>query len=189
MPSFDPDSLLLVGRVTQPHGVHGEIKVRPETDDPERFGLLDRVFVGADARRAARAEREVDGVRFQTMKNGTVAVLLSLVGVDSRDAAGDLRGQAVFALEDDLPPLEEGEVFVHDLIGMTVVMVDDDDQPTGETVGTVRDVYESGASFLFAVAREGRGDLLVPDVPAIVREVDPEAREIRILPPDGLLDL
>ncbi|MEM1056282.1 MAG: ribosome maturation factor RimM [Bacteroidota bacterium] len=189
MPRTDPETLFLVGRVTQPHGVQGEMKVRPETDDPERFGLLDRVFVGADAARASRTEREVDGVRFQQMKNGTTAVLLSLADVDSREAAGDLRGQSVFAHEDDLPPLEDGEVFVHDLIGMTVVVLDEDEQPTGETVGTIRDVFEGGATFLFAVQREGRPDLLVPDVEAIVREVDAEAREIRILPPDGLLDL
>jgi len=189
MPRINPESLFLVGRVTQPHGVRGEMKVRPETDDPERFGLLDRVFVGADATRAARTEREVRSVRFQSMKNGTVAVLLGLADVTTREAAGDLRGQDVYAHEDDLPPLDEGEVFIHDLIGMTVVVVDEDDQPTGETVGTVRDVYETGASFLFAVAREGRPELLVPDVEPVVREVDAEAREIRILPPDGLLDL
>ena len=185
----DPESLFLVGHVTQPHGVRGEMKVRPETDDPARFGLFDRLFIGADARGAARQERDVKGVRFQSMKNGSVAVLLTLEDVDSREAAADLRGLQVFAHEDDLPPLDEGEVFVHDLIGMTVLVVDEDDEPTGETVGTVRDVFDSGATFLLSVAREGRPDLLVPDVEPIVRAVDPEAREIRVFPPEGLLDL
>ncbi|MEM6326983.1 MAG: ribosome maturation factor RimM [Bacteroidota bacterium] len=189
MSRTDPDTLLLVGRVTQPHGVHGEMKVFPETDDPARFADMERVFVGADARRAARTTREVEGVRFQSMKNGTVAVLLALADVTTREGAGALRGQMVYAHADDLPPLEDGEVFVHDLIGMTVVVVDEDDHPTGETVGTVRDVFETGASFLFSVAREGRPDLLVPDVEPIVRAVDAEAREIRLFPPDGLLDL
>ena len=185
----DSDRLFLVGRITQPHGVMGEMKVRPETDDPARFGLFDRLFVGPDAAGAARREREVTGVRFQHMKNGTVAVLLRLADVESREAAGDLRGMDVFAHEDDLPPLDEGEVFVHDLIGMRVLVVDDEGEPTGEVVGTVRDVFDSGATFLFSVAREGRPDLLVPDVDPIVRVVDAEAREIHIVPPEGLLDL
>ena len=185
----NPDDLFLVGQVTLPHGVHGEMKVRPETDDPARFALFERIYIGADAPRAARSEREVEGVRFQTMKNGTTAVLLGLAGVDTREDAADLRGQSVFAHVGDLPPLEDGEVFVHDLIGMSVVVVDEKEQPTGETVGEVRDVLETGASLMFSVAREGRPDLLVPDVPPIVRAVDTDAREIRILPPDGLLDL
>ena len=186
---IDPDRLLLIGRVTQPHGVRGEMKVRPETDDPARFAELDRVFIGSEAREAARRERPVEGVRYQGMKNGTVAVLLAVEGVDTREDAADLRGADVFAHEADLPPLAEGEVFVHDLIGMTAVVVNEDDEPTGETIGTVRDVYENGASFLFAVARDGRPDLLVPDVEPVVRKVDAEARQIHVLPPDGLLDL
>ncbi|OZC03170.1 ribosome maturation factor RimM [Rubricoccus marinus] len=189
MPETDSDALFLVGRITQPHGVRGEMKVRPETDDPERFGLFDRLFIGPDARTAARREQDVQSIRFQQMKNGTTAVLLTLKTVTSREDAGDLRNQNVYAHEDDLPPLADGEVFVHDLIGMTVVIVDEDDEPTGETIGTVRDVFESGASFLYSVTRDGQPDLLIPDVEPIVRSVDGEAREIRVFPPDGLLDL
>lgn len=186
---IDPDDLFLIGQVTQPHGVHGEMKVRPETDDPARFVEIERMYFGADPRAAARKAFAVDTVRYQTMKNGTVAALVAVEGIDSREEAGDLRGTKVFAHADDLPPLAEGQVFVHDLIGMTVVLVDEDDELTGETLGTVRDVFENGASFLFSVIREGQPDLLVPDVPPIVRAVDAEAREIRVFPPDGLLDL
>ncbi len=185
----DPDALFLVGRITQPHGVRGEMKVRPETEDPDRFGLFDRLFIGPDAKAAARREQDVKTVRFQTMKNGTVAVLVTLDDINTREDAGDLRGQNVYAHEDDLPPLAEGEVFVHDLVGMTVLIVDEDDEPTGDTIGTVRDVFESGASFLYSVARDGQPDLLIPDVEPIVRLVDADAREIHVFPPDGLLDL
>ncbi|MEL6615077.1 MAG: ribosome maturation factor RimM [Bacteroidota bacterium] len=186
---IDPDDLFLIGQVTQPHGVYGEMKVRPETDDPDRFVEIERVFLGADPRAAVRSAHTVESVRYQPMKNGTVAALVGVEGVDSREAAADLRGTKVYAHVDDLPPLAEGEVFVHDLIGMTVVLVDEDDAPTGETLGTVRDVFESGASYLFSVARDGLHDLLIPDVEPIVRSVDADAREIRVFPPNGLLDL
>ena len=178
-----PD-LLLMGRVGRPHGVRGEMKVTPETDDPARFELLDRLFVGATAE-AAR-ERAVAGVRFQFPKGRTV-VLLSLEGVDDLDVAETLRGQNLYADAADLPPLEEGEAYLHDLVGLVAFHVGDDGEPTGEPLGTVHDVLD-GAQLLFAVRREGRPDVLVPDVEAIVAGVDLEGRRLLLHPLEGLFD-
>lgn len=174
-----PDSLLLVGTVGRPHGVLGEVKVIPETDDPERLRALARVFVGDAPERAE--ERAVEGLRFQPTRHGTT-VLVRFAGIADRDAADLLRGLHVFAAEADLPPLDEGEVFLHDLIGLAVVMED------GEAVGTVTDVLTGGAQPLLVVRRDGRPDALVPDVDEIVTHVDLDAERITIRPPEGLLD-
>ncbi|MDX1420196.1 MAG: ribosome maturation factor RimM, partial [Rubricoccaceae bacterium] len=155
-----------------------------ETEDPDRFRLLDRLFVGP-APDAAEA-RVVEGVRFQPLKGRTV-VLLRLGEVDTRDDAETLRGLFVYAAQDDLPPLEEGEVYLHDLVGLAVWTVDEDGGPA-DVVGTVRDVLEGAAQLLFVVARDGAPDVLVPDVPAIVQEVDVAAGRILLDPPEGLFD-
>lgn len=173
------DALLIVGRVLRAHGVRGEMKVTPETDDPQRFEALERVYVGGSA--AAAVEQAVASVRYQPTKRGLL-VLLKLADVDTPEAVEALRGSWIFASEADLPPLEEGEVFLHDLVGLDVVT------ETDEPVGVVRDVLEGPAQPLYVIARKGRPDVLVPAVPDLVVDVDLEARRITIRPIEGLLD-
>ncbi len=178
----DPDRLLLMGRVTRPHGVRGEMKVAPDTDDPQRFDGLERLFLGATPETAR--EREVEHVRFQYPKGRTV-VLLSLAGVDSVEAVEDLRGAQVYADPDDLPALEDGEAFLHDMIGLTVIEVDEHGAELGE-LGTVRDLYD-GSQLLFAIARPGAPDVLLPDVDEFVIRLDLDARRLYVRPPEGLI--
>ena len=174
----DPDRLVRMGIVGRPHGVSGAVKVAPETDDLARFQSLARVFVGATPETAV--ERAVAGVRFQFPKGRTV-VLLTLAGADSREAAEALRGLPVYAHTDDLPPLADDEVYLHDLIGFEVVHAD-----TGAALGTVRDLFD-GAQLLFGIEPPGGGDLLLlPDVDEFVVETDVPARRLVVRPPEGL---
>jgi 16S rRNA processing protein RimM len=185
MPAALPTDLVLMGRCGRAHGVHGEVKVFPETDDPGRFAGLDRVFVGPSSSQA-RPFR-VETVRYQYPK-GLVVVLLGLEEVEGREAAEALVHQRVYASQADLPPLAEGEVYLHDLVGMTVVEVDEAGAPVGEPLGVVRDVLEGLAQDLVAVARGGQPDVLVPDVPEIVVGVDKEGRRLLVRPPEGLFE-
>ena len=180
----DPDRLLLMGRLGRPHGVRGEIKVIPETDTPERFALLDRLYIGETEKNVRPLE--LDGVRFQYPKGRTV-VLLGFEGFESIEAVEEIRGLNLYADPDDLPPLDEGEAFLHDLIGLDVVVVDEDGAPVGEPIGTVQDLYD-GAQLLFAIERPGRSQVLLPDVEEFVDRLDLKARTLYIRPPDGLLD-
>ncbi len=173
-----PDTLLLMGYFGRAHGVSGEIKVFPETDDPERFSTLERVMVGPSA--SQTREYSVDNVRFQMLKGKTI-VLLKLRDISIREEVEQLSRLSVFAAQSDLPPLGEGEVFIHDMIGMEVV------GEGGEAIGTVRDVLE-GAQLLLLVSRNGKADVLIPDVPEIVTDVDLEAMRIVVNPPEGLIE-
>ena len=181
---MDPDRLLLMGRVGRTHGVRGEMKVVPETDDPTRFADLDRLYVGETA--ATARPVEVDSVRFQYPKGRTV-VLLALDGVETLEAAEDLRNHHLYADPDDLPSLAEGEAYFHDLVGLDVVLVDEDGEPVGNPVGTVRDLYD-GAQLLFAIAREGKPEVLLPDVDEFVVRLDLDARRLYVRPPEGLFE-
>ncbi len=182
MPS-PTDSLLIVGVCGPPHGVRGEVKVIPETDDPARLLGLERVWLGASAEGAR--ERAVEGARPQTSKRG-LAILMKLDGVADREAAQALRKRLVFAHEDDLPGLEEGEIFLHDLPGLAVLLASENG--SAEPIGTVAEVMEGVAQNLLVVRRDGRPDALIPDVPEIVTDVDLDAGTITVQPPEGLLD-
>ncbi len=179
-----PDDLLLMGRIGRTHGVRGEMKVVPETDEPTRFAEVEQLFLGESE--AAARPVTVEGVRFQYPKGRTV-VLLALEGVDSVEAAESLRNQLLFARVGDLPPLEEGEAYLDDLVGLAVVLVDDEGQPLGEPVGTVRDLYD-GAQLLFAIDRPGQPEVLLPDVDEFVVRLDLEERRLYVRPPEGLFD-
>ncbi len=172
-------NLILMGYFGRAHGVSGEVKVFPETDDPQRFLALERVFVGPTADQTR--EYAIEGVRFQALKGRTV-VLMKLASVSAPEEAESLTRSGVFASLSDIPPLAKGEIFIHEMIGMEVVEADG-----GAPVGTVRDVLE-GAQLLIVVARDGRPDVLIPDVPEIVVDVDVEARRITVDPPEGLIE-
>jgi 16S rRNA processing protein RimM len=180
---MDPDRLLLMGRVGRPHGVRGELKAVPETDEPQRFALLERVFVGRTE--AAAAEYRLNGVRFQYPKGRTV-VLLDLEGVETPEDAGALSGLNLWADPDDLPALAEGEAYLHDLVGLDVIEVDEEGAEVGP-VGTVRDLYD-GAQLLFAIARPDGSEVLLPDVEEFVDRLDLDARRLYVRPPEGLFD-
>lgn len=182
--SVDPDRLLLMGRVGKTHGVRGEVKVMPETDDPQRFADVERLFLGPTPEAARPVE--VEGVRFQYPRGRTV-ILLALGGVETVEAAEDLRNLHLYAHPDDLPPLEEGEVFVHDLIGLDVYEADEAGVEAPEPFGTVRDLYD-GAQLLFAIARPGKPEVLLPDVEEFVVRVDLEAGRLVVRLPEGLID-
>ncbi|MDX1530328.1 MAG: ribosome maturation factor RimM, partial [Rhodothermales bacterium] len=129
----------------------------------------------------AATERAVEAARLQPTKRGPVAVL-KLGGVADRDGADTLRRQNVYATEGDIP-LAEGEVYLHDLVGMAVVV-----EGAAEPIGTVADVVRGVAQDLLVVERPGQPDALVPDVEEIVVGFDAEARRLTIDPPEGLLD-
>ena len=163
---------LAVGRVIKPHGVHGEVRVEVMTDRPERFGWLEAIYVG---------ERNPRRVGVVSVRRHGQFVLLKLDGYPTRTEAELLRNELLQVPEDEAIPLEEGEYFLHQLLGLEVVT------ESGRSVGRLTDVLETGANNVFIIEGE-LGELLVPDIPDVVREVDVAGGRVivRLLP--GLLD-
>lgn len=178
-PEVDQSSLILIGRVMRAHGVRGELKVFPETDDPGRLQGLDRVFIGKDVTTATA--RTIRSVRLQHLRKGTI-VLMVVEGVDSREAADALRQAVVFAEASKLPALEEDEFYWHDLVGWTVMTTSEVE------IGKVKEILEMPAQQIFLVAREGRPDSMIPAVPEFIEDIDTDAGRIVIRPIEGLLD-
>ena len=178
MPTPEAEALVEMGGVLRPHGVRGELKIVPETDDPGRFEALDTLYLGRSA--DAVTAYTVTSVRHQQTKKGPL-VLTRLDGVDGREAAERLKGATVYALLDALP-VSDDEVFLHDLVGLAV------ETDTGEPVGTVRDILDTPANPVYVVARPGKADAMIPGVPAFIDELNPEDGRIIIRPIEGLLD-
>ncbi len=171
--------LLLVGRVTRSHGLSGECKIVPESDDPDRLLSLKRVWIGTSEN--AALEYKIQTTRRQHTKRG-ITILMRLFGIDTVEKAKAIARQNVYALEEDLPPLEPGEYFLHDLPGCSLK------NDKGELVGQVADVLETPAGPMLKIMRPFRKDSLVPLVPEFIRRVDVNARSIFIAPLEGLLD-
>jgi 16S rRNA processing protein RimM len=170
------EALVVIGEVTRPHGLRGELRVAPHTDRPERFeGLAECVLW--DPATDARAVRRITGVR----RPGG-AVLLSLAGCDSVEAAAALVGRLVALPRAQALPPPPGHVYPWQLVGCRVVT--DDGRPVGELTG----IEPSPAHDLWVV-RGAEREHLIPAVGEIVVDVDIGARRVVIRPPDGLLDL
>lgn len=162
---------LVIGEVIKPHGVRGELRVTPHTDNPQRFLALQRVFVG----REDPQSMDVTAVRFHQNQ-----VLLSLAGVTTRDAAEALRGAWLQVPLSEAVPLAEDEYFLYELEGLAVYA------DTGEHLGELVEVLETKANNVFVVRGE-RGEILLPDIDEVIREIDFDNGRITVHLLPGLL--
>ena len=170
---------LIVGRVRKAHGIRGELVVEPITDAPDAiFAPGRRVLAGTAGGDRAPDGRELRIAAVRAMGEG---LLVRFEGIPDRTAADLWRGRYVLVPASEVPPPDEGEVYIHDLLGMTVVLA------SGEAVGTVQDVFELPQGLAIDVARP-RGTVMVPFDERVVSGVDRDARIITIDPPAGLLD-
>jgi len=170
------DRLVVIGEIVRPHGLRGEVRVTPLTDDPARFEGLDACVVWD----AAQDVREVRRVAAARRQGG--AVVLALAGCDSVAAARALAGRLVAVPEAEALDPGPGHFYPWQLTGCRVTTED------GREVVRVTGIERSPAHDLWVVA-DGAREHLVPAVPEIVVEVDLAGRRVVIRPPEGLLEL
>jgi 16S rRNA processing protein RimM len=170
-----------VGQVNRTHGTRGEVLIRSLTDHPED------VFVPGVVLRAAADDGEgpdpdVAPLEVETVRPFRDGFLVCFVGIDDRDVADLLRARTLILPIEELAALQEGEVFIHQLIGLAVRTVE------GRELGVIEEVYELQPAHLLEVRGSGR-TYLIPMTERIVREIDVEKGTMLVDPPDGLLDL
>jgi len=170
-PRLSEPRFLIVGRVLRPHGVRGELRVEILTDYPDRLSLHRVFYLGSEP-----TPYPVESIRFHRG-----AALIKLAGCDDRTTAETLRGQWVQIPIEDAVPLEGGEYYHFQVIGLEVVTTG------GESLGRVAEVLDTGANDVYVV-HGPRGEVLIPAIEEVVRELDLEARRmiVEILP--GLLE-
>jgi 16S rRNA processing protein RimM len=167
--------MVLVGRIARPHGIKGHVVVNPETDfAEERFAEGAILFTRSDR----GAERlTVTSARMQNRRP-----VIAFDGFASIEDAERLAGSELRVPEQELPPLEPGTYYHHQLIGCVV------ETTAGERVGEVTRV-DGGAGGSLLTVKGARGEVLIPLAVDICVEVDVAARRIRVEPPEGLLEL
>ena len=171
----------MLGRVLGAHGVRGQIRVRYFGDGPENILGAPRLTLAEPERGAesgAAEEFEVEGG--SAGRPGEVR--LALRGITNRDAAEGLKGRLVEGDPEHLTPLPEGEFYWHELIGCRVLATG------GRTIGTVKEIWETGAHDVLVVEREDGRHCLVPTARALMKEVDVEAGRIVVEDLPGLFD-
>ena len=167
--------LVEVGYVTGTHGVSGKIRVKPHSKNPS--GLLAVRTVRLSAEGSSGVNRVGDFEVITAQPKGGFAVFL-LGGIDTPEEAKEWSGALVSILREELPPPEEGEYYVMDLVGCEVV------DAAGDRVGEIVGVEEGPAHDWLAIRRED-GETLLPMVSEFIREVDVAGRRIVVAPPEG----
>jgi 16S rRNA processing protein RimM len=170
---------LAVGLLKKPHGVKGDALIFPLTDQPAAVFQPGRALVVLD--RDGRPTGET--LTVERSRAYHRAWLLHFTGLEDRPALEVMRERFLAIEIGEARPLEEGEFFLHELIGLAVVLKD------GTPVGVVRRLYEAPQGWLLAVESPGGAERLVPFTAGVVRRVDRAARQVVITPPDGLLEL
>lgn len=148
------EELITVGRIVAPHGVRGDLRILPDTDRPEIFKTLKALRIGNETYRlkSGRPHKNV--------------YILHVEGVDDRNAAELLVGKQVTVPFSALPPRKQGEYYYFQLIGLSVV------DESGQAVGTLTEVLETGANNVYVIAGIDRKELLLPAIPSCVLSVD-----------------
>lgn len=152
-------SHLLIGQVLRPQGVKGQVKVRPETDCPERFAALERVYLQRDGGFFPVSVEDVS-----VREDG---VYLRLDGAQDRDAAEKQRNWMLYVNRENARPLEENEAFICDLIGCRVL------DRAGNELGVVRDILQPGGNDVYVI-KTPKGEMLLPALRFVIPQVCPE---------------
>ena len=167
------EELLQVGVITSTHGVRGEVKVFPTTDDPNRFKSLKHVLLDTGREKKSL---EVQGVKFFKQ-----FVILKFKGIDNINDIERYKRCPLLVERKDAVELETDEYFIADMIGIEVVT--EDDKP----FGTLKDVMETGANDVYCVSSPSGKEILLPAIKDCILKGDLEKNEMIVNFLDGLL--
>ena len=159
--------LIEIGQVVNTHGIRGEIKLNPWTDDLYDIEELTRLYYENGT--------EVEIERSRVHKN---TVIIKLSGIDAIEDAEKLKGKVLFT---EKTPLPDGRYYIKDLIGLDAI-------ENEEKIGTLTDVLNTGANDIYEIKLNDGQKIYIPVIDGVVNDVDLENKKIYISIPDGLLD-
>ena len=171
------EELYQVGSITQTHGIKGEVKVFPLTDDISRFNNMKNLLL--DGGKDGYISLEVENARPQ--KN---LVILKFKGIDNINDIEKYKGKGLYVTKDNRVALKEDEYFIADLIGCDVYL----DSASDDVFGQISDVLETGANDVYEITLSKGGTVLVPAIKDCILGIDVEARRVNIHLLEGLMD-
>ena len=144
---------VVIGKISAPHGVRGEVRIVPLTDFPERFENLKTVFLEDDSK------MELESVKFSNK-----FIIVKFKNINSRNDIEIFNGKLLMLNRSDIPSLPEGEYYNFDIIGLEVI----DDK--GSKLGKITEVLKTGSNDVYVV--EGKKQILVPALKKVVKEIN-----------------
>ena len=149
---------LMIGQVLKPQGIKGEIKVKPETDDPERFLEIKHAYLDEDGSESIkiRAARTREGLAY-----------LFIEGIDTVEKAETLRNRYLYVSRKDAKKLPEGRYFIVDLVGLLVI------DEAGNALGKLTQVHQAGGNDVYQV--KGERSFMFPALKKVIKNVDLKA--------------
>jgi len=165
---------LQIGKIMNTHGVRGEVKLIPLTDDPHRFDELDWAFIEKDG---IMDKHDVEQVKYT---KGSVIIKFS--GIDSADEAEQYKDCFVLVDRENAVKLPADTFFICDLIGCSVY------DEKGALLGELVDILQTGSNDVYVVRNSSGKEILIPALKSVVRSISPEQQRIEVIIPRGLLD-
>ena len=171
------EDLYQVGSITQTHGIKGEVKVFPLTDDISRFKNMKNLLL--DGGKDGYISLEVENVRPQ--KN---LIILKFKGIDNINDIEKFKGKGLYVTKENRVALKKDEYFIADLIGCDVYL----DTVSDDVFGQISDVLETGANDVYEITLKKGGTVLVPAIKDCILGVDVDARRVDIHLLEGLMN-
>ncbi len=166
------EQFLQVGVISSTHGIRGEVKVFPTTDDPARFKKLKKVLLDTGKE---QLELEIQSVKFFKQ-----FVIAKFKGIDNINDIEMYKGKSLFVPREDAVALGKDEYYIADLIGMEVFTEEG-------RFGILKDVMETGANEVYIIASDKHGEVLVPAIKQCILDVDIEGKRMKIRLMEGLI--
>ena len=144
---------VVIGKISAPHGVRGEVRIVPLTDFPERFENLKTVFLEDDSK------MELESVKFSNK-----FIIAKFKNINSRNDIEIFNGKLLMLNRSDIPSLPEGEYYNFDIIGLEVI------DNKGSKLGKITEVLKTGSNDVYVV--DGKKQILVPALKKVVKEIN-----------------
>ena len=171
-PAAGEPAFLAVGKVRRPHGVAGDVLVEIYTDFPERLQTKATIYAG---------EKHIP-LTILRQRSHNDGVLIAFDGFTTPEQVGRFRNQILYIERADAAELPEGEYYFHELVGLSVT------DETGELLGKVTEIVETGANDVYVVTNDTGQELLLPAIPDVILNVDLVSKSMKVHLLPGLLD-
>jgi 16S rRNA processing protein RimM len=164
---------LVVGFLRRPHGVRGELIMDVHTDFPERLRVGAKLLAGDDHKPLTLASAR---------PHGPSGLLVSFRGFSTPEQAGQLRNTWLYVSAKDRPPLPEGKLYQHQILGLRVVTDD------GRDLGALTEILVTGANDVYVVKSDDGKEVLLPAIPDVILGYDLEKGEVKVHLLEGLIE-
>ncbi len=164
---------LQVGKIVNTHGIKGELKLIPLTDDPKRFDELEWAYIDKDGMQKCQIE---------SVKYFKGTVILKISGIDTPEAAAEYRDHFLLVDRENAVKLPKDTFFICDIIGSKVV------DENGAELGELQDVLQTGSNDVYVIRDDSGKEILLPALKSVIRNILPKQKRIDVVVPKGLLD-